>query len=149
MEIVRLENIDVRGIGIRTDNVSEMNATTAKIGSLWAAFYSELAPALGADAKVFGLYTNYESDHTGAFDVVACSDRLNAENLDSFHIHSGSYLQFKGAGEMPQAVIDLWGKVWNYFASENCKYKRAFTTDFELYKSENQIEIYIAVVDGI
>ncbi|HFG1933513.1 TPA: AraC family transcriptional regulator, partial [Vibrio cholerae] len=48
-------------------------------------------------------------------------------------------------GEMPQVVIDLWNEVWNYFASEHCPHERAYTTDFEYYKSANSVEISIAV----
>ncbi|TOM26552.1 GyrI-like domain-containing protein, partial [Vibrio parahaemolyticus] len=99
-------------------------------------------------SKVFGIYTNYESDFTGAFDVIACSDTLSPEILsDSVKVNvtSGKYVTFAASGEMPQAVIDLWGKVWSYFSSENCLYKRAYTTDFEYYKSAHEVEISIAV----
>ena len=148
MEITKVENINVKGIAVRTDNSSEMNPATAKIGLMWEQFYGELASLLKEDSKVFGLYTNYESDHNGAFDVVACSDNLNATGVSSYQIQAGNYLVFKGVGQMPQVVIDLWGKVWEYFESPTSEYKRAFATDFELYKSGNEIEIYISVSGG-
>ncbi len=145
MEINELEKINVTGISVRTTNANEMTPANAKIGALWEKFYTELAPKLSPNSQVFGLYTNYESDHTGAFDVVACSDVINTQELESFQVNSGKYLVFSGVGEMPQAVISLWGEVWNYFSSADCQYERAFTTDFELYKSETEIEIYIAI----
>ena len=145
MNINEIDKINVIGTSVRTKNSDEMNSSTAKISALWEKFYTELAPKLGQSSRVFGLYTNYESDHTGAFDVVACSDVIDAQDLEKFQINSGKYLVFNGAGEMPQIVIDVWGEIWNYFSSESCEYKRAFTTDFELYKSETEIEIYISV----
>ncbi len=98
--------------------------------------------------KSVGLYTNYESDFTGAFDVIACSDTLSAQLLSESvktNVSSGKYVTFSATGEMPQIVIDLWNEVWNYFASEHCPHERAYTTDFEYYKSANSVEISIAV----
>jgi predicted transcriptional regulator YdeE len=149
MEITRVESIDVKGIAVRTDNASEMDATTAKIGAMWEQFYSEIAPSLKSGANVYGLYTNYESDHNGAFDVVACSNDVEAPNVSCYQVQAGSYAVFKGTGQMPQVVIELWGQVWEYFESANCQHKRAFNTDFELYKSENDVELYISVKGGI
>ena len=145
---MNIDKIDVMGKSVRTKNTDEMNPSTAKIGALWERFFADLAPKMSKSSRVFGLYTNYESDHTGAFDVVACSDVIDAQGLEEFQINSGRYLIFNGTGEMPQTVIDLWGEVWSYFSSENCEHKRAFTTDFEFYKSEKEIEIYISVDSG-
>ncbi|WP_199611543.1 GyrI-like domain-containing protein [Flocculibacter collagenilyticus] len=145
MEITQIENIDVKGIAVRTDNLSEMDSTTAKIGSMWERFYAELAPSLKEGANVYGLYTNYESDHNGVFDVIACSDKVEAKNVSSYQLEAGNYLVFKGTGQMPQVVIDLWRQVWEYFESPTSQHKRTFTTDFELYKSENEVELFISV----
>ncbi len=100
---------------------------------------------MNKSSRVFGLYTNYESDHTRMFDVVAYSGSIEAHGLQEFQINSGRYLAFEGTSEMPQAVIDSWGEVWNHFSSEQCSHKRTFTTDFEVYKNETEIEIYISV----
>ncbi|AEF55251.1 GyrI-like domain-containing protein [Marinomonas posidonica] len=148
MDVSVIEEMAVRGIGVRTRNVDEMQPETAKIGDLWGRFYSQLMPKLSSNAQVFGLYTHYESDHNGWFDVVACTDSLaqgDVAEVKDYSIVAGSYLVFRGSGEMPKAVIDLWGEVWRYFSSDHCAYKRAFTTDFECYKSDREIEIYIAI----
>ena len=148
MKISEINRFEATGFVIRTTNAGEVNPSTAKIGELWAKFYSNAAPKLNEKSKVFGIYTNYESDFTGAFDVIACSDTLSPEILsDSVKVNvtSGKYVTFAASGEMPQAVIDLWGKVWSYFSSENCLYKHAYTTDFEYYKSAHEVEISIAV----
>ena len=148
MNTNEIDGFEVAGFVIRTTNADEMNPSTAKIGELWAKFYAEAISKLNEKSNVYGLYTNYESDFTGAFDVVACSDTLLPELLiDStkFKVASGKYVTFSATGEMPKVVIDLWSEVWNYFGSESCPYERAYTTDFEHYKSANEVEISIAV----
>lgn len=148
MNISDMNGFDVSGFIIRTNNADEITTSTAKIRDLWVRFYENAAPNLNEESKVFGLYTNYESDFTGAFDVIACSDTLSPEILpDSVQVTvaSGKYVTFSATGEMPQVVIELWGDVWRYFGSESCPYKRAYTTDFEYYKSASEVEISIAI----
>jgi predicted transcriptional regulator YdeE len=99
-------------------------------------------------ATVFGVYRNYESDFAGEFDVMAGSDNIEesaTSGLEDGLIQSGSYLLFEAKGDMPQVVVDTWSKIWAYFSSGDSEYQRTYTTDFELYKSQNVIEIYIAV----
>ncbi|WP_028781322.1 GyrI-like domain-containing protein [Shewanella sp. 38A_GOM-205m] len=148
MDIIETDSFSATGFLIRTTNADEMNPSTAKIGNLWSKFYTDAAPKLNEKSKVYGLYTNYESDVTGAFDVVACSDTLSSEVLPeavNVKVASGKYVTFSATGEMPQVVTDLWGEVWSYFSSESCLFERAYTTDFEYYKSENEVEISIAI----
>jgi len=38
-----------------------------------------------------------------------------------------------------------WSKIWEYFANKNSQYKRAYKTDFEYYKNQHEIEIYISI----
>ncbi|PAJ72228.1 hypothetical protein CJF42_22400 [Pseudoalteromonas sp. NBT06-2] len=148
MNTIEINSFNVTGLVVRTTNAEEMNPSTAKIGVLWERFYKNVSSKLNENSQVYGLYTNYESDATGAFDVVACSDTLSPESLENsanFQISSGKYLKFSCKGEMPQAVIKLWGEIWKYFNSNNCPHARAYTTDFEYYKNNDEIEISIAI----
>lgn len=148
MDKSNIESFYVTGISVRTNNSKEMEPSTAQIGALWEKFYGELAPKLSQGSKVYGLYTNYESDHNGNYDVVACTDLElpnDTSGVESFNINPGHYLVFSDKGQMPQTVIKLWGQIWEYFSSPDCPHIRAYTTDFEFYKSENEIEISIAV----
>lgn len=148
MKISTVNSFEVTGFVIRTTNADEANPSTAKIGKLWAKFDTNAAQKLDEKSKVYGLYTNYESNFTGAFDVIACSDTLSPEILPNsvkLNVTSGKYVTFSATGDMPQAVIDLWGVVWSYFGSENCPHERAYTTDFEYYKSAHEVEVSIAV----
>jgi len=111
---------------------------------MWGEYFSSIAPTLPQGTEAYGVYANYESDAFGEFDVFAGSVVENA-TLENVTLEAGNYLCFKADGELPQAVIDTWGEIWAYFADENCKEKRAFKTDYELYLGESEAEIYIGV----
>lgn len=145
MKTVELKAFTVAGLKVRTNNADEMEADKAKIGLLWQGFNDKLAPKLGGSAKVYGVYCNYESDASGEFDVYAASDAFTEQDgFESKTIQAGEYMVFSGKGEMPQAVIDTWISVWDYFSKSPAR-ARAYTTDFELYKSQDEVEIYIAL----
>ncbi|EKF9639193.1 effector binding domain-containing protein [Vibrio cholerae] len=148
MNVNNIDGFEVVGLSVRTTNASELNPSTAKIGQLWERFYANAGQKLSERSKVYGVYTNYESDSKGAFDVIACSDELSTEVLlDAIKVEivSGNYVVFSAMGELPQAVLNLWAVVLNFFDSENCPYERSYTTDFEYYKSNTEVEIFISV----
>jgi len=144
MKKVTRESKTISGLKVRTTNEAEMNPQTAKIGQMWGEFFEKIAPTLDENRSVYGVYTNYESDAFGEFDVIAGSDMKN-EELETVTIKEGNYLCFQAKGEMPQAVIETWGKIWAYFSDENCREKRVFKSDFELYLGQDEAEIYIGV----
>ncbi|OED60175.1 hypothetical protein A165_24810 [Vibrio tasmaniensis ZS-17] len=148
MKVETIEAVKAYGFSVRTTNTDEIDPAKAKIGQLWQGFFDQAFPKLTADSKVFGVYTNYQSDFTGEFDVVACTNALTDNNLDALvetEIQAGKYLTFSTEGALPQAVIDLWGEVWAYFNDPDCPHTRTYTTDFEFYKGETEVEISIAI----
>ncbi len=146
MKPVKVDSKTLYGLSVRTRNADEMNLETAKIGNLWQRFYEQVTPEMKAGAKIYGVYYNYESDAGGEFSVLAGADQLldTQHDLEKITIEGGEYLMFEGHGEMPQTVINTWTEIWGYFA-ENTEHKRAYTTDFEEYKSEDEVAIYIAI----
>lgn len=148
MKTQYLESFEVAGFVIRTKNVDEMDAATAKIGNLWQQFYGEVGASLSPESKVYGVYSNYESDASGEFDVTAAADVLVGQGragTEAVRVKAGNYLVFSGEGEMPGVVITLWGQIWQYFNESDCPHQRAYQSDFEYYKSESQVEIYIGI----
>lgn len=148
MKIVRLDEKQIKGISIRTTNAKEMNPETSKIGALHQQFDEKVPINYKNGARVYGVYYNYESDYSGEFSVLAGSDKIDktlTKNLENVSIHSGTYMAFEAKGEVPQVVIETWSKIWDYFSQEDAQYQRAYTTDFEFYKNQNEVEIYIAV----
>ena len=143
---VEVQSKTVTGLQIRTKNADEMNTETQMIAPLWGRFYSEVLPTLGEGATVYGVYHNYESVEQDAFDVLVGADSLEVtEEMKSVEIQAGKYLMFPVKGELPQAIIDTWMQVWAYFDDPSIDERRAYETDFELYKSANEVEIYIGV----
>ncbi|RYF55283.1 MAG: AraC family transcriptional regulator, partial [Comamonadaceae bacterium] len=105
---VRISAFSVAGIGVRTSNNDEVNPAIARLGGLWGRFFSESwerkLPGRGDDGRIYGVYSGYESNEHGAFDVTAQAVP-GAVRVD---IEAGDYLVFTGQGDMPQMVIDTW-----------------------------------------
>ena len=148
MKIVDIKSRVITGLCVRTKNSDEMVESSAKIGKLWREFNGVVANKMKAGAFTYGVYYQYESDFTGEFNVLAGADLIEEAaqaDLMSVSITAGKYIVFTGKGEMPKAVIDTWSDIWNYFSATDCAHKRAYTTDFELYKGFNEVEIHIAI----
>jgi len=145
MKQVELTSKTIYGLKVRTTNEKEMNPETAQIGALWGGFFEKIMPSVPQGTLGYGVYSNYESDALGAFDVLAGTEVALPE-LESVTLQAGKYLCFEAKGELPQAVIETWGEIWGYFTAADCPHKRAFATDFECYLSESAAEIYIGIV---
>ena len=139
----------VAGLTARTTNREENDPTAARIGALWNRFFggeSEwTASHRTADARIFGVYSGYESDAHGAFDVtvgVAVSDAAGA--AAAANVEAGDYLVFEGQGEMPQMVIDTWQRIWRYFDAHPTITRR-YRSDFEAYDGPDKVAIHIGI----
>ena len=150
MRTEEIEEKIIYGIATRTKNSYEMNPETAKIGAVWQKFDNTVEVNYKDGERVYGVYYNFESDANGEFDVLAGYERLN-DKLDKVVIEKGKYLVFNKTFEQIddntriQAIIETWGRIWEYFSNEDSQYKRVYKTDFEYYKGKNEIEIYISI----
>lgn len=152
----RKEHIEARrfvGISCRTTNAAERDSATGKIPALYERFFAEGVAGQIPDCRdasgIFGVYSNYESDHNGAYTLtVACETELDEAapaGLDVIDVAAGDYLVFEEAGELPGAVQGLWQRIWTYFDA-SAEHRRAFTVDFEVYSDEVPgVRIYIAL----
>ncbi len=136
------------GLSVRTTNADEMNLQTAKIGTLHQQFDERVEVDYKEGSRVYGAYYYYESDASGPFSVFAGTDKVKASTtaLEELILPAGKYLVFKGNGDMPQAVIDTWIVIWQFFSKEQSLYQRTFNVDYEFYNSPNDVEIYIGVL---
>jgi predicted transcriptional regulator YdeE len=146
----------VQGFKTRTTNAAEGHPATAKIGPLWGEFFAVLGSgkikSAPHDSSIYGVYSHYESDAQGAFDVTAAlaslgqsHDEVIEDQLVSLTIASGDYLVFRTKGAMPDAVIQAWQLIWAYFAAPRVDFARCFVTDFEQYIGANEVAIHIGV----
>ena len=138
----QLDSFTVTGLTVKTQNSDEFNQETAKLPNLWQQFYASNPTPI---TIIFGIYSDYESDANGLYNVTVgtANDNQSAE-LCAVKIHSGNYLIFQGKGPMPLTVIETWKRVWDYF-SEESMHQRCFMTDFEAYSNSDEVAIYIGV----
>ncbi|MBL4910855.1 MAG: GyrI-like domain-containing protein [Alteromonadaceae bacterium] len=148
MELRFVSEKIINGLSIRTDNATEMDQNKGSIGALWQTFDETVPVDYKNGERVYGVYTDYESDHTGKFTVFAGFDGASfptSSNLKPITIPEANYLVFKHKGEMPQIAIDAWTEVWNYFSQDKVEHQRLYSTDFEFYPNGSEIEVHIAV----
>jgi predicted transcriptional regulator YdeE len=150
-KLEKITPFTVRGIRARTINRDEGSPKTAKIPGLWGRFHSEhiadTVPGRVPDATLYGVYSSYESDASGAYDLtlgVCVSALPQSPEFEAVEIEAGDYLVFEGKGPMPRVVIDTWSAIWKHFESEK-RFKRKYTTDFEVYRGADEVAIHIAV----
>lgn len=136
--LVNIDGFNISGLQVRTSNRNEFNPATAKLPDLWQRFFAE-AP----DLPMFGVYSDYESNTEGLYTVTA-GGKVDHSSNNTLKVLSGDYLVFEGQGSMPHAVVETWQRVWHYFEGKN-KFQRCFKTDFEMYKGNEEIAIYIGV----
>ena len=149
--IVQMPAFRVAGMTVRTRNDDERVPERARIGALWDRFFSasweRQLPGPGADGRLYGVYSAYESDAQGAYDVTAgvAGADLAPAGTQRVDVLAGDYLVFRRTGAMPQIVLDAWADVWHYFA-QHPEVRRRFGTDFERYEGSDQVAIHIGVV---
>jgi len=140
----------VSGLTIRTKNHDERSPETAKIGAIWSLFLSKgvigRIPNRLPDAPVIGVYSAYESDANGSYNVTAgVPVSAPVPDFDCVEIAEGNYLVFEARGAMPDAVVQTWESIWAYFA-EHPDVQRTYLTDFEAYCGADEVRIHIGVV---
>lgn len=144
-EIKQFQSVKVQGFQVSTTNAAEQTPE-AKIGALWQRYFSTPGVAM---AEIYGVYSGYESDWTGAFDVTAGSAataglKATADQV-TVQIQGGQYLVFHVKGTMPQAVFEAWERVWEYFAAPRMDWQRCCATDFEQYVGTDEVAVCIGV----
>ncbi|MCH8621201.1 GyrI-like domain-containing protein [Undibacterium sp. TS12] len=148
-KIININSFQISGLQVRTRNADEADNAKGKIGPLWGQFFArnlpETLPTRTGDGKIYGVYSHYESDASGLFDVTAGVAVMAASaELANITIAAGRYMVFECVGDMPAAIIEGWGKVWSYF-SNSTEYQRCYLTDFEEYQGPQQATIYIGI----
>ena len=79
----------VFGLSVTTSNADEVDPEKAKIPQLWQSFHQSRPSKDSGDELFFGIYTNYESDYLGAFDVFVGSQTSSSPTLSEMTIPSG------------------------------------------------------------
>ena len=149
MKVVNLSDKIIKGIKIKTNNILEMSKQ-GRIPKLWSDFQSIIQSSEIQDSIPYGVYYNYTDVTNPTYSLIAGIEsqlELPSEFSEEVQIKAGFYLEFSKAGELPQAVIELWQEIWQYFESTS-KFKRLYTTDYEVYATKNLVKIYIAIEEN-
>lgn len=146
-ELVEHESLLIHGFSSRTCNQDESRSMNAKIPKLWESFASSPLKNALPKTKAYCVYSNYESDVSGFYDVTVGIPLLlqtNENHLTPIVIQKGHYFCFRNQGNLPDVVIETWNAIWQFF-SEHQAYRRAYQTDFEVYLENNIMEVYIGL----
>ncbi|MBV7440864.1 GyrI-like domain-containing protein [Weeksellaceae bacterium TAE3-ERU29] len=141
-------------IGISTRTTNKDNQSAKDLGELWGKFYSENIMTKIPNKisnEILSIYTDYKSDYTDEYTSiigmpVSTLDEI-PNGLIGREFKAENFKKFIAKGEMPKAVADTWGEIWQKDNDLNRKY----TYDFEVYseKSQNgensEVEIFVAV----
>lgn len=154
------DEFHVIGIAVRTSNTEEMSGA-GRIGALWERFSREgvleAIPARVVPGQVLSVYTNYESDEHGKYDVVlgaaVASDAVAPPGMVRVRFPAADYaVVLSGRGAMPGIVVDAWKSVWAAKGTAAPAGRRRFTADFEVYDaraadpSNAQVELLVSVL---
>ena len=147
------------GIQVRTHYQYELNPMTSKIAGCVQRYWQEgIADRLinrANPGRLFAVYTDYESDHTGGYtyflgEEVSSFDDL-PEGLFTLTLPQGTYTRFTTMpAPLPHVIIDAWYTIWQ-MSPDELGGKRIFQSDFEVYDERAQnplsaiVDIYVGV----
>src|SRR5438105_1741818 len=113
-QIVQVPAFAVIGLTTRTSNQRETSGES-RIGPLWQKFLQDggiSIPGVLDETITYSVYTNYESDHTRAYDVIlgkSVSDlRKTPDGMRGIEIPAAEYLVFPVAIATPQSIKAAW-----------------------------------------
>jgi predicted transcriptional regulator YdeE len=128
-----LPSFDIVGICVRTKNAP--GAAEIDIPALWGRFFSENISSLIANRAsddIYSVYTDYETDHMGAYTTLIGHKVIGTLELTDIltktTISAGTYYEFDSSGKQPDRLLEIWSHIWAGH------YPRKYTSDFDLYE---------------
>ncbi|WP_336213680.1 GyrI-like domain-containing protein [Nonomuraea sp. LPB2021202275-12-8] len=150
MDVTNRDELVVVGFAVRTTNADELDPDRAKLPVLWqrAGAPGAFAHVPGrADELLYAVLTDYESDHHGAYtQIVGIAVRTVPrlpEGMVAVRVPAARSLKVEARGQMPQAIVDAWQRVWKHTESGGTP-ARSFATDLEVHHPGGA-DLYIAV----
>ncbi|MEM8523469.1 MAG: effector binding domain-containing protein [Bacteroidota bacterium] len=151
MQKVTIKPFHIIGIAVRTSHEDAMKDIT----SLWQQWMSQnLAEKIPnkVSPAVYSIYTDYESDYTGAYTTILGCQAGNLDAIPAGMVgHSfdgGTYQKMTAKGDLSEGIVyNAWNDIWKMEKELN----RAYTADFEIYgeramnPSDAEVDIFLAV----
>jgi len=144
--IAQLSPFTIAGIAVRTTNAD--GQAQKDIGMLWQTFMQKQVlqsiPNRVSD-EVYSLYTGYEGDFKAPYTTiigckVSATDGL-PDGLIYKAVPANNYQVYKPVGELPGSIMQTWVYIWQ------SNIHRAYTADFDLYKTDGSVETYLSVIE--
>lgn len=157
--LANTDEIKLIGFVVTTDNATELNPATSKIGPLVRDYFSLNMPSIlpnlsnpGVNIAAYTAYDNAENlGYTYYFGEQVDSLELIPIGLATVTLPAGKYIKFTtDTGPMPTVVIDAWREIWNMSEAE-LGGKRNFIADYEVYDERalnpeaTVVDIYIGI----
>ena len=156
-KVVQRGGFTVVGIAVRTSNAKEMTSDGV-IGKQWGRLMAEglLAKIPNkADKAIIAVYTDYASDHDGAYTFVlgarATSDTDVPVGMVAKKIPAGRYALFTTEkGPAAKVVPEAWMRI-NFLAKSAVGGDRTYGADFEIYDERAsdpgsaQVDVYVGI----
>ncbi|PZD93091.1 AraC family transcriptional regulator [Paenibacillus sambharensis] len=163
-QYVERASLTLIGLSARTTNAEEA-AGSGRLPQLWQQ-YLESGQLGGAAVDnphlVYALYTDYESDASGAYTVLIGhessellqelpKETASLPALARVSVPSGSYMEFTTRkGPIWEVTAEAWQDIWSYFNQSEVE-QRTYAGDYELYDfskwtpDEAVVSIYIGI----
>jgi predicted transcriptional regulator YdeE len=134
----------IAGLAVRTTNKD--GQAMKDITALWQHFMQNQVQQTIAnrlDDDIVCMYTNYDSDFTAPYTVVLGCRVSSTEGLPQGlffkTVPVGTYRVYLPVGPLQNSIADTWVHIWQ------TAIPRAYTADFDVYKTDGSAEIYLSV----
>ncbi len=138
----------IMGIQIRTSN----DVCQTDMPQIWQKFFQEKILEKiphKVNQTIYAVYTDYDGDYTKPYSYLLGCEVSTLDNIPEGMVGTvvpaSSYAVYKTQGEYPQGLANTWQMIWK------APYKRAYTTDFEVYnpdfnpQTKPEVKVYIAL----
>ncbi len=150
--LINVGGFTVAGLQTQTRSSDEKNPSTSKIKTIWNRLFSENLPESLPNRDrgngFYGVYSEYETDETGLYNVTAGVRVTTTDDLpytvSGISVKPGLYLVFRRQGKLDEVTPQLWGEALEFFKKSN-QYQRKFATDFEYYPDMNTVAIHVGI----
>jgi predicted transcriptional regulator YdeE len=157
--MIQLPEIKLIGISVRTNNLTELNSTTAKISpTIQKYFHHDLFNKTMHRKKpgtTYCVYTNYESDFKGDYTFFIGEEVTAFESVtlpfERLVIPQQNYAKFtNGPNKLPDVCIQAWQQIWTMPVA-SLGGERSYIADFEVYDERSHdpqnvtLDIYIGI----
>ncbi|BAQ57126.1 transcriptional regulator [Lactobacillus acetotolerans] len=123
----------------RTNNFNDPDIKQ-KIKSLWKENTSSINDAKRQGLTIASVYYDYESNYKSDYSISLCKESNSNADFDTAKYH---WKEYKVNPNDKTSIPKTWNKIWN--DEKKHLIKRVYDFDFEQYKPDGKITIFVAI----